>query len=123
MKKILFLTLFLVSFSFSQSQLTPVADTLAIKVAPYKSFNDPWIAKDKAQHFLGSFIATGVSTLSLQRFTDLNKEKSLHLGVSFSFTLGLGKELYDSTKKNNFFSYKDLIADLLGIGLAVVVFK
>ena len=31
------------------------------------------------------------------------------------FILGLGKEIFDSTQKDNTFSFKDLFSDILGI--------
>jgi len=84
---------------------------------------DMWLSRDKGLHLTGSFISTGLMIMSTNRFFDLNKQKSMKIGVSFTVSLSLGKEFYDSQQINNHFSYKDLTADVLGIILAVLVFK
>jgi uncharacterized protein YfiM (DUF2279 family) len=38
-----------------------------------------------------------------------------------SFSLGLGKEIYDHRKPSNRFSYKDLTADIVGIVIGVII--
>ncbi len=84
---------------------------------------DDWIATDKGQHFLGSFMATGIATLSLKRFAGYSSSKSINIGVSFSLSLGLLKETYDGRNNWQRFSYKDLTADLLGTFLGYLVFR
>ena len=80
-----------------------------------KASSDRWFGRDKGLHFVGSMISTVAVGKTSQIFFDQSKEQSLKIGVGFTFGLGLGKELWDSTKKNNKFSYKDLTADVLGI--------
>ena len=94
-------------------------DTLAKKIEN----RDEWFSRDKGLHVAGSFISTGLVMMSGNRLLDFEKKKSKIVGVSFTFGLALGKELYDSQQQNNHFSYKDLTADILGIVLAVIVFK
>ena len=46
------------------------------------------------------------------------KRENMKFGIT-SLTLGLAKEIYDSTQKNNKFDYKDLFADIIGTFLGV----
>ncbi len=88
-----------------------------------QKWHDSFIAKDKAQHFLGSFILAGAIGLAGERFADAGKQESLLAGATISFSLGVLKEGYDSTRPRNRFSWKDLLADAAGVGLALIVFN
>ena len=85
--------------------------------------NDRWISVDKGYHLIGSLISTIGITNSCMQFADIRKDKSMQIGVSCTFTLGVGKELWDSRKKNNFFSWKDLSADVLGILIGIFLMQ
>ncbi len=83
---------------------------------------DPWLAKDKARHFFGSFFITGLNIQLLRRGgMELNSSRKIAAGISFS--IGLGKEIRDSRQKNNIFSVPDLVADMAGIGLALLLIR
>jgi len=88
-----------------------------------QKWHDSFIARDKAQHFLGSFILAGTIGLAGQRFADAGKRESLQTGATISFSLGILKEGYDITRPGNRFSWKDLLADAAGVGLALIVFN
>jgi uncharacterized protein YfiM (DUF2279 family) len=92
-----------------------------ISAQQQKSHGDRWFGRDKGLHFVGSMISTVAVGKTSQTFFDQSKEQSLKIGVGFTFALGLGKEVWDSTKKNNKFSYKDLTADILGILMGSVL--
>ncbi len=98
------------------------SDTLQIV---QKTAHDSWVSRDKGLHLVGSMISTiAVSKIS-QTFYAKSHSESIKIGIGFTFGLGLGKELWDSTKKNNKFSYKDLTADIIGIiiGSAILNFE
>ncbi len=84
--------------------------------------NDPWLARDKAQHFFGSFFITGLNIQLLQR-NGVAPVRSRQIAAGISFSIGLGKEIRDSRQKNNIFSIPDLIADIAGIGLALILVR
>jgi uncharacterized protein YfiM (DUF2279 family) len=84
---------------------------------------DPWIAGDKGRHFIGSIICTAGTACFIKRFADKNTNQSAAFGMGLTFSFGLSKEIWDSTKKGNHFSYKDLIADILGIIAGGVLVK
>jgi len=122
MKYILFLLLLNISFLYAGNNhfRDPLsADTLDTDIEA----GDGWFSRDKGLHLAGNFITTGLFTLSSHRFMDIQKSKSRVVGLSVSISLSLGKEFYDSRQQNNHFCFKDLTADMLGIALALLVFK
>ena len=82
---------------------------------------DRWLAVDKLQHFIFSthltLLSYKVSRDSFHNTTTTARAES----VSLVFSLGIGKELLDSAKPDDRFSYRDLIADALGIGLGLIL--
>ncbi len=77
-------------------------------------FNDPWTSRDKGLHFSGSLIlTTAVGSTSL-RFAGFDDREALRTAVGFTLITGITKELWDASKVNNRFSYKDLCFDILG---------
>ncbi len=124
--KILIILFFLVLINPLSASIYKVfsADSMKTKESSSYSFTkDEWLAKDKGMHLVGSFITTGVTTLSLKRLAGYSDTKSVNLGITFSLGLGLSKELYDGQQEKNRFSYKDLTADLIGSVLAYLVFR
>lgn len=81
--------------------------------------SDKWFARDKAEHLAVSAFLSGVSCSVFRDFY-YNKEKSaVGLSVILTFSAGLGKELCDVRAPGGKFSYKDLVADALGIALGL----
>ncbi len=80
-----------------------------------------WFTYDKGYHFLGSFIITVAGGKSFQKFAGAGERSSKIWAASLSFSVGLGKEIYDSLQPENHFSYKDLTADVAGIIAGLVV--
>lgn len=82
---------------------------------------DKWLGSDKFAHFTLSLF---VSAISYKMYHDNyynKKNSSILFSSGFTLTLGLGKEFYDSTRPNNKFGYRDLIADVLGIGAGLIL--
>jgi putative lipoprotein len=80
---------------------------------------DRWLAWDKVEHFGISAYLSFVSYKIYHDFYHNHKESSLYFSSGLTFSLGLGKEIYDEKTPNGKFSYKDLVADILGIGLGL----
>ena len=82
---------------------------------------DRWLGIDKLQHLLFSthlsLLSYKVSRDSYHNTTTTARAES----VGLVFSLGIGKEFLDSNKPNDRFSYRDLIADALGIGLGLIL--
>jgi uncharacterized protein YfiM (DUF2279 family) len=90
---------------------TQQADTLQV--------SDKWIARDKLEHFGVSAFLSGVSYSVFRDFYNNDRKSSVCLSAGLTFSLGLGKELYDQKTPRGRFSYKDLVADVLGMGLGL----
>jgi uncharacterized protein YfiM (DUF2279 family) len=89
--------------------------------AQNKAVNDKWLSFDKFQHF---FLSTHLTVLSYEiyhRSYNNTRESSRYFSSGLVLTLGIGKETWDSRKPKGKFSYKDLIADGLGIILGLSI--
>jgi len=84
---------------------------------------DSWFGKDKVQHVFGSAFITGLGFLMFREPLNRSENTALYSGSSVAFGLGVSKELYDRKSKKGRASYKDLVADLLGIGLTAFLIK
>lgn len=66
---------------------------------------------------------TGYGFFLMREPFDRSENTSLVFGSGIAMTAGLGKEYYDSRSKKGVASFRDLIADVLGIGLTVLLIK
>jgi uncharacterized protein YfiM (DUF2279 family) len=80
---------------------------------------DKWFAWDKVEHLGVSAFLSGVSYSVFRDFYYNKKESSVYFSATLTFSIGLGKEFYDLKTPRERFSYKDLVVDLLGIGLGL----
>lgn len=81
---------------------------------------DPWIAYDKAQHLTFSFLWTLSSQYALEQKAGWRTGRALPMAAGTSVAVGVAKELYDwKVGPTRRFSYRDLVADGLGVVLAV----
>ncbi|EQB63664.1 MAG: hypothetical protein RBG1_1C00001G1243 [candidate division Zixibacteria bacterium RBG-1] len=90
-------------------------------LAQEKAVKDKWFSFDKFQHF---FLSTHLTVFSYEiyhRSYHNTKESSRYFSSGLVLTLGIGKETWDSKKPKGKFSYKDLIADGLGIILGLSI--
>nr|MBA2668806.1 DUF2279 domain-containing protein [Gemmatimonadota bacterium] len=81
---------------------------------------DPWLAEDKLMHFAASFAATALSA-SAARATGLDAGRSALAGAVVGSGLGLWKEVQDHRRPDGFFSYRDVVWDIAGVGAATTV--
>jgi uncharacterized protein YfiM (DUF2279 family) len=82
---------------------------------------DPWFAFDKVQHFTFACLISLSTQYVLVNKMAMQKNEAIIISSSVSLIAGVGKELYDRNKPKGFFSRRDLIADLLGLGFAVYI--
>lgn len=83
--------------------------------------NDDWFGRDKAKHLLASMLLTGAIAYYCQHHQEWSYENSAMLGMGLTFSLGIAKEIRDGQEPNRTFSWKDITADVIGIGLGVVL--
>jgi len=79
------------------------------------SQKDFWLGKDKAKHFLASFLMAGAASWVCNHRYNYGEKESIRLGMTFSFSLGIAKEWRDRYSSSGMFSWKDLTVDLLGV--------
>ncbi|MFQ5708181.1 MAG: hypothetical protein ACE5HO_12060 [bacterium] len=84
---------------------------------------DRWLGHDKVKHFLASAFITGAGFLLMHDPLDWSENDAVYGSSALSFSVGLSKELYDWKSKKGQASFKDLFADLLGLGFAVFLIK
>ncbi len=132
MKHIILLVSLLVGFSLSQAPLNAQyrqsllpafvssnALHIACDVQVSKEWlydADEWLGSDKVKHFGASLLLVMLGSKELLVF---DRSASSMSAVGSALLVGFVKEVIDDLKPNNIFSLKDLVADLLGIGLAV----
>lgn len=75
---------------------------------------DRWFASDKIEHFSYSVFCAAATAKVANRHFEIRKERSLVLGVSVSFSLGVLKEGIDFKTGKGTSSKKDLIWDIAG---------
>ena len=83
---------------------------------------DRFFAKDKALHIIHSAAIVGLSYHVYHCQLKNPPENSRIFSVSFTSLVGIGKEIYDGVSKKGTASWKDLLADGLGIIIGVLVF-
>lgn len=87
------------------------------------TIRDRWLAEDKAFHFASSAFITAGGFYFLYQEQDVARDKSLLISVGVSLAIGIGKEIYDRGKPNHVLSWKDLVADVAGIGVAMIILR
>ncbi len=91
-------------------------------VAAARAMNkDSRLGKDKADHFAASAFLTGAQYYALRGELDRSHRQSMQMAVAGALALGLAKEIYDGVSKTGTLSFKDFVADALGVGLAVML--
>jgi uncharacterized protein YfiM (DUF2279 family) len=87
-----------------------------------KIVRDNWFSEDKFFHFSVSALLVGSSYHFLKCRINKGEKLSTISSLSSTFLLGIFKEVYDKKVKKEYFSYKDLIYDILGIGCGYLIF-
>ena len=82
---------------------------------------DKWIAIDKVQHFGYSLLVSLGCQYVLVNKLDYKEKKALPISSIMSFSAGLAKEVQD--QKSSFFSKKDMVANFIGISVAMIIIK
>jgi uncharacterized protein YfiM (DUF2279 family) len=82
---------------------------------------DDWLGTDKLQHAVFSAHLTLLSYKALRQSYHNTPGSSRAGAIFVVFSLGASKEVADSRKPNDRFSYKDLIADAVGIGVGLIL--
>jgi uncharacterized protein YfiM (DUF2279 family) len=92
----------------------------AIPVVPSK---DSWFGPDKTHHFFTSAVMTGLGFVIINTATDRSVNSSLAISGTVTFSIGALKEIRDKHNKSGHASLKDMLANVLGIGLGILLMK
>lgn len=84
--------------------------------------SDCWLAWDKFWHFSASFVTVGAGYHLCASRLGFKRPMATGISLSGAFGLGVGKELIDRYRHHRRFSWKDIIANALGITLGYFVF-
>ena len=83
---------------------------------------DRWLAIDKFWHFSASFASTGAGYHLCANRLSTGEPAATATSLGGTLVLGISKEFYDLARPERRFSWKDIVADLAGIGAGYLVF-
>lgn len=84
--------------------------------------HDTWTGFDKVQHTTFSFLWVLGNQYVLVNKADWQEGRALPLSIGMTASLGVAKELYDwQFSPSRHFSWKDLVADLVGISAGILL--
>lgn len=113
--------------AFDKSVLTTVYSGRSVEQVHSKSGYadnaESWFSADKGYHFLGSMMITIAASKGIMRSGCTDLDSASQTGALISFSVGLGKEIWDSTKEYNRFSYRDLTANVAGIIVGLIILQ
>ena len=118
---ILFFSVTMVSGQAVENSDSPGMLYQGISPPEAPSFIDKMTTPDKAQHFMGSLISTVLIYKICQDPFDMTKSNSKIYATGITLGLGVSKELYDHSRLKGLFSWRDLLADLAGIGVGLIL--
>ena len=79
------------------------------------------LAMDKLKHFSFSLYTTTTGYYIMNRMLDTKYKDAYLFSAGFSIMLGLGKEGYDLKSGQGTFSFYDIIADVAGTALGILI--
>ena len=80
---------------------------------------DLWLGKDKFDHALVSAGLVAAQFYVFNEEYDWSGHHSRQLAAGSTLAIGIAKEIYDKVSRRGTPSWKDLLADLAGVALAV----
>ncbi|RKY62292.1 MAG: hypothetical protein DRP96_00625 [Candidatus Neomarinimicrobiota bacterium] len=105
---------FLVIFFLSLNALADDANSVRSR-----QIGDDWFGVDKLKHLSSSFMITTTAYYFQANVGNVSSLNSRRNAGMVTISLGLSKEMFDRKKPNGFFSWRDLTADVMGVGLAL----
>ena len=84
---------------------------------------DPWIAYDKFLHFSVSASIVLSTQYTFEQKMNYKTQDAMNFSVFISIASGVFKELWDKRQPNGFISKKDILANIAGVILGVLIIK
>lgn len=111
--------------SILKSERIPIFNEgCALVAAPQKEkryISDKWFGSDKADHLTVSAVVVGFGYYAAREEFHMDDLAARNSAMGFSLTFGVAKEVYDWKSGKGTPSYKDLIADIVGIGVGFLM--
>jgi len=114
--------LLLIFLVVGQPPLSARPDSLVKKQVPInieraslRQETDRWFAMDKFWHFSASFVTVGAAFHLAENRIGLSAPWPTGFALGGTFTLGICKEFNDLAGPSKHFSWKDVVADALGV--------
>ena len=108
-------------YLFSSTPLVGQENPSELSIIKNQVSKDSWIGIDKIQHIMYSkFISLGVQYILVNKL-DFSDNNALPISITSSFFAGLSKEVIDGKSKKNIFSNKDMVANSMGLLIAIFV--
>jgi len=82
---------------------------------------DIWFSQDKARHLIGSLYGTVLIGQVTMRYGEYSLARAKIMAGGSLFMFGLAKEICDAKKPANYFSWKDLTANAVGILIGLIL--
>jgi uncharacterized protein YfiM (DUF2279 family) len=115
---IVFLILITTNSGFTKTT-PPPADS--VNVFLKRAMHDKWFGEDKAHHFMVSAALTGFSYYAAKQELGMSQKNSNVAAIGVTFSIGIAKEVYDGVSGKGNVSLQDVVADVAGIVLGVVI--
>lgn len=87
--------------------------------ARQKLSRDLWLGKDKLDHALASAGLVAAQFYVLHQEFEVSNSRSRQIAAGSTLVIGIAKEIYDKVSRRGTPSWKDLLADLAGVALAI----
>ena len=94
----------------------------SVEVLKKNPNRDDWLGKDKFDHAMVSAGLVAAQFYFFQAEQNWERQDSRQMAVTSTFAIGVAKEIYDGLSGRGTPSWKDLLADIAGIALAVAAF-
>jgi uncharacterized protein YfiM (DUF2279 family) len=95
----------------------PDSSWLASKSTRY----DSWLGKDKFDHSMVSAGLVATQFYVFHQELEWSTPRSRRIAAGSTLVIGIAKEIYDKAGRRGTPSWKDLLADLAGIGLGIML--
>ncbi|MFN3426204.1 MAG: hypothetical protein ACK41G_01350 [Candidatus Thermochlorobacter sp.] len=102
-----------------QPQARTYISSAALKAWAFKQ--DFWLSRDKVQHFAACFFIAFSSRIAATSILGMEKSAANAFAGGLATFAGFMREVKDDHEYNNIFSTKDMVANLLGVLLAVLI--
>ena len=104
------------------NQLLSLCLAVNLVYAQTSVVHDSWFGIDKIKHFFMSAFIESVTYSALQA-AHVNRRPALGGAIGVSAAFGIAREIHDKRTPGNWFSYRDLTWDAVGIGAGAVLLR